>query len=739
VGGAETRSVVMALGNLAGVAFERGDLAAAEEWQQRGLALAKEMASESLDIAKCLSHLGQIAQARGDLAAAQGFQERALAMKEKLSPDTLVTAESLSNLAEVARERGDHALAEQLQRRALAIGERLAPEGYKVATYLFSLGEVALARGELAQAEEHLRRALAIRAKLGPGSTAEALTLHRLGLVSRAAGRSEATLDWFLRALDSLESQSRRLGATDEVRSGFTGRYGVLYQDAVETLVDQGRLAQAVHVLERYRARSLLAMLAERDILFAADVPTELAGERRRIDAEYDSVQAKISGLSPGKQAAEIETQLTRLRELRRSQEDLAARIRQASPRYASLQYPEPLDLEHVRGELDPGTVLLTYSVGAERTLLFAVQATDVSGPGVTAVAIPVRREALRAEVEAFRRAVQSPEGDQAALIRHARELYERLVRPAEAQIAGSRRLVFALDGPLHSLPFAALVRGEGEAAEYLVEWKPLHVVPSATVYAELRRSRPPAASAAGTLVAFGDPAYPALATVLSSDAADPTLREVTRSLTLATLPATRQEVENIVRRFPGRSRKYLGVEATEERAKSVGPEVRYVHFACHGYLDERLPLNSALALTVPEKAAAGADNGLLQAWEIFDQVRIDADLVTLSACDTALGREMGGEGLLGLARAFFYAGARSVLATLWGVPDTSTALFMDRFYAHLGAGQSRDEALRSAQIDFIRGRVRGKGRDLTHPFRWAAHQLSGSVGESNAASSSSP
>jgi CHAT domain-containing protein len=187
--------------------------------------------------------------------------------------------------------------------------------------------------------------------------------------------------------------------------------------------------------------------------------------------------------------------------------------------------------------------------------------------------------------------------------------------------------------------------------------------------------------------------------------------------------------VARIARLFAGRARAYLGDEATEAHAKALDRDARYVHFACHGYLDERFPLNSALALSIPDAPAAGGDNGLLQAWEIFDKVRIDAELVTLSACGTALGKDMGGEGLLGLTRAFHYAGARSVLATLWSVSDMSTALLMERLYTHLRAGQSRDEALRAAQLDFIRGRASSAGRrspDVSHPFHWAALQLSG-------------
>ena len=114
----------------------------------------------------------------------------------------------------------------------------------------------------------------------------------------------------------------------------------------------------------------------------------------------------------------------------------------------------------------------------------------------------------------------------------------------------------------------------------------------------------------------------------------------------------------------------YLGRDATEGHAKALGKDVRYVHFACHGLLDERFPLSSAL---VAADRGTGGDNGLLEAWEIFEKVRLDADLVTLSACETALGKEMGGEGLVGLTRAFQYAGARSVLASLWTVADEST------------------------------------------------------------------
>ena len=185
-------------------------------------------------------------------------------------------------------------------------------------------------------------------------------------------------------------------------------------------------------------------------------------------------------------------------------------------------------------------------------------------------------------------------------------------------------------------------------------------------------------------------------------------------------LPRTRQEVETIASLYAPRSQAYLGMQATEERARSIGKDVPLIHYACHAYVNERFPLDSALVFTIPENPKPGQDNGLLQAWEIFERVHIDADLVTLSACDSGLGKEMGGEGLIGLTRAFQYAGARTVLASLWKVEDASTAELMKRFYGYLKSGKTKDEALRLAQIDLIRS------PNYSQPRDWAAFELMG-------------
>ena len=466
-------------------------------------------------------------------------------------------------------------------------------------------------------------------------------------------------------------------------------------------------------MLFRSRARSFLSLLAERDLRLP-DLPPELAVERKRLDFEYDRVQSQLARLRAGKDDAAIDDLTDKLRDLRTRQQEITARLRRESPRSAALQAPQPLALAGARAALDPGTLLLEYAVGIEKSWLFVVESATASGPGLSVFPIAAGEKSLRREVESLRRLLRRPDSDRATLQARARRLYALLVRPAEGKIARAQRLLLSPDGPLHTLPFAVLARG----SRPLVEWKPLHSALSTTVYAELKRSRPASRNLQEESLAAFAPLYPRSA---SDTAADPELRDVLqRGWSLGPLPSTRKEVESIATLYP-QSHTYLGRDATEERAKSIGPDSRLIHFACHGLLDERFPLNSALALTIPEHPIEGQDNGLLQAWEIFESVHLDADLVTLSACDTALGKEMGGEGLVGLTRAFQYAGARSVLASLWGVADDSTARFMERFYGYLHDGKTKDEALRAAQID----QIREKG-GASHPFYWAAFELNG-------------
>jgi len=764
--------------NLGNVLHDRGDLAAAEEEQRRALAVFERIgntglaggavynqgliAMKRLDLDRAetlyrrtmklwgseadlpMSGLAEVYLQRGDLDRAEEKGNAVLAAIEKTNPGSAEAIGRGEFLGRVALARMDFARAQALLERALADRKKMAPRSLALAQTLRDLGEVARKRGDPRAAEEHYRQALAIEDPL-PGSASKAETLRALGEVVLGLGRRDEALRLFRRAAAALEAQQSRLGGSREARAGFAAGHGEIYRDLIDALVEAGRPAEAFHVLERSRARALLEMLAERDLLFASDVPPDLARERRQLDAEYERTQAELAGAG-AKSTGEAEAVLARLRETRIKQGETTERIRRAAPRLAALQYPQPLDLASVRRSLDPGTLLLAYSVGAERSLLFAVTA-EGRGTGIEVYALPLGARRVRSEVGAFREQLATGVGAE-----RARDLYQALIAPAERLLARASRILVMPDGPLHGLPFAALARGGAKGqAEYLIESKPIHTVVSMTVYAELRKTRrePLAGVSKPTVAAFGDPRYPsparpgptaiAMRGAASDDAPQAVEEEVCidpdavsdaqvrsaveRGTKFEPLPASRLEVEALASLYAPYALVYLGEEATEERAKSLGKEPKIVHFACHALLNDRFPLDSALALTIPQRPGEGQENGLLQAWEIFESVRLDADLVTLSACESGMGKEMGGEGLVGLARAFQYAGARSVLASLWPVQDDASAALMVRFYGYLRTGRTKDEALRQAQVDAIHDAARGA---TARPLDWAAWKLIG-------------
>jgi CHAT domain-containing protein/Tfp pilus assembly protein PilF len=734
---------------------ERGHYAEAVAALQRALAILEQRSPGSIDLATSLARFGAMTRKIGDPESAAELLERALAIRQKLAPESLGIASILTNLGEIARERGELDKAKDLAQRALAIWSKAAPKGNGVVTSLNSLGRIALlqgrldeawdlhsraleisrfdisaftlgylgkvaeARGDLNQAMELHQRALAIFERVAPGMIEEALSLQQIARLHRRMGRPDQAAQLLARAVDALESQVGSLGGSQDFQATYRAKHEAIYRDAVEAELERGHAAEAFNLVERSRARSFLTLLAERDLDLSDEVPAALERSRRDNAARYDRTLRELSRWTPEAGDEARESLHLALSRLRREHEEIAARIREASPRVAALRQPQPLDLDAARKVLDPGTLALSYSVGRDRTTLFAVTRDGA----LRVETLPVGEEALRRDVERFLERVRQPAPLSSQDAGLARSLYRSLIGPVADLVKQSARVLILPDGPLHRLPFGALMRDE----RFLAEWKPLHTALSLTVYGTLRASKAAGpAQGSSRLAAFGDPRYPRSPVV--ADAYGPPLRGVNWS----PLPNTRREVERIAEIYPGASL-YLGEQATEERAKSVGRGVRVLHFATHGYLDDRSPLDSALVLSLPDAGHATGDNGLLQVWEIFDSVRLDADLVVLSACESALGRELSGEGMIGLTRAFQYAGARSVVASLWSVADRATAELMTRFHRHRAAGLSTDEALRAAQIELIRGPVtlatsKGQGMkmDASAPFFWAAFQVFG-------------
>ncbi|HKD17232.1 MAG TPA: CHAT domain-containing protein [Thermoanaerobaculia bacterium] len=758
--------LAMSLHWLGNIAWMRGHLASAEDDYRQALAIRRRVAPRSRDVATSLNALGNLEGSRKDPEAAARLHREALEIAEQRYPGDV--ADLLHNLGEDERLQGHFDAAQALFERALTMHERL-PSGSErdaaIASTLVSMAAVARDRGALRDAERLERRALAIRElqesdtlqlaedrevladilrkrgdlvgargvydqvyrdalRLAPDSELQARAIHAIGRIEEHDGRLARAEDDYRLALDALEGHEGRLGSAPEHRERFSAAYSDYYRDDADALVRLDRPEDAVAVVERSRGRLLREMLTARDLAVGEEAPRELEQERKRLESDYEEIQRRLSESAASSQEAAM--LLDRLAEVRTKRRDVTDRITRQSPRYASLRYPGALSLSDVRDALDPGTLLLLYSVGVDRTLLFAVEPAGATGSGLSVYQLPVSGAALRRSVQRLRNVLAlkdaRPGTSTAAALEQARALYEQLIGPAEERISRSQRLLILPDGPLHTLPWAALVRRRD--GRYLVEQTPIHVGVSIAVYDQIRAGRPAAlADPAVRLAAFGDPTYPAPVErkVDARRVEDPPPPVVAYDgYRLEPLPASRMEVEAITSLYAPRSVAYLGADATEERAKSIGKDIPIVHFATHAIINERFPLDSALVFTIPEQPKEGQDNGFLQAWEIIGQMRINAELVTLSACDSGLGKEMGGEGLIGLTRAFQYAGARSVLASLWKVEDKTTAELMKRFYAYLKSGKTKDEALRSAQIDLIHS------KDHSSPRDWAAFQLNG-------------
>ena len=731
---------------LAGSLKTQGDLDGARELQERVVeARRRILGRDHPQTLISMNNLAATLRAQGDLDGAHELQEQTLEARQRIlgieHPGTL---NSLNHLASTLKAQGDLAGARELQEKVLEARRRiLGPEHLDTLISMNNLAATLRAEGNLSGAKRLLEESLAGLDTLLPGTLIEASALRQLGGLHRESQSLESAAKYFRQAMEALETQVGRLGGTQDLRASFRARFVSVYREAIELFAEMDLTEESLETLERYRARSFLEMLGERDLIFT-DIPEELDRARRSIAARYDK---RFTKLGSAANREEVEALAAELKKLRREQDELAIRIRRSSPKLAALQDPRTLDVRGIRETLDSGTVMLSYSVGEERTQLFAV-----TREALQVETLEIGEQKLRREIALFRARIRqarprSSFGGGFATI--GRRLYATLIEPVSVLVERSDRLLIIPDGPLHLLPFAALIRdvesgGPDDArdGQFLVEWKPIHSVLSATVYAELKRSRKHSGESFGfpaplQLAAFGDPVYPGILEEERRVFGDLRLRAASRRGYLdglSKLEHSRREIREIRELYPAEAvQAYLDEAATEAQAKAIGKEARIVHFAVHGVLDHRVPLDSFLALSIPENLDRGGDNGLLQAWEIFERVRLEADLVVLSACDSALGQELGGEGLIGLTRAFQYAGARTVAATLWSVADEATAELMVRFHRHLEAGEPKDQALRAAQMELLRNPIwienqEGKkvARDLSAPVFWAAFQIIG-------------
>jgi CHAT domain-containing protein/Tfp pilus assembly protein PilF len=589
---------------------------------------------------------------------------------------------------------------------------------------LVRVGDLRARFGDPAKAGDAFARALAVSRRIGD-TDGEAEALAGLARVARDRGDLVGARARLEAALSIVEARRTKL-VSHELRASYLGmQRGAyeLYVDVLQRLHERepgaGHLAAALEASERSRARSLLDLLAEARVDVQAGLDPGLKQRERRIEAETSRIHRRLIAARSREtpDASDVEALEKELAGVERDHRTLEWEMRRASPRYASLRYPEPLRADAVRRTLDAETALLQYVLGRDGSVLFVVTSDEVRS-----VRLPPVRE-IAPLVAAVRAALERPgRRETGRYVRAARRLYELLVAPATEAIRGKRLLLVAPDRDLHYLPFEVLLTdqpstGDFRALPYLVRRWAVGYVPSASVLADLRASRP-APRTGPAFVGFGDPVYDVGARGTGGDA----LFDERGRLDLRRLEGSGREVMRIAERFPPSDAVvYLGREAREGNVKGNArlESARRIHFAVHGVIDEKRPRYSGLVLSLDGDPV---EDGLLQVHEIFN-LRLGADLVVLSACGSGLGREVSGEGILGLTRAFLYAGASSVAVSLWQVSDRSTADLMISFYERMETVPGKAEALRRAKLKAIES-----GRDA-HPFHWAPFILVGSPG----------
>jgi len=759
------RGVAASLHNLGNVALDRGDLTKAEEYFRRAADIEEKVAPDSLNLAVTLNNLGYVAQDRDDLNKAEEYFRRALAIREKLAPESSDAAESLNSLGDVFRERGDLIKAEEYHRQALALLEKLAPGSLETAAVLNSLGDLARKRGDLAKAQEYYRQVLGIREKLAPESKGYAETLAALAGIMVQQQQWNAAAPLLQKSLNVLESQISHLGGGEAIRSGFRAQHASYYQDYIGLLMRQKQPELALQTLERSRAQTMLEMLTEGHVDIHRGVDAALIQREHSLQADINAkVERRIrlrGQQHTEEQAAAINKEIEGLLA---QYNEVEGQINASSPSYAALTQPRSLSAKDIQQQLlDSDTLLLEYSLGEERSYVFAVTPTSLTSYELPKRAeiesmarqvyeqLTARNRTLKEETESQRKTrltkAEAEYSDAAAA------LSRMVLTPVAAQLKGKRLLIVS-DGALQYIPFAVLPEPEalnsGKASSSkglppLVVEHEIVTLPSASVLAVLRADRIGRKEAAKAVAILADPVFAQDDVRVSStqmnghedkdktlgDAPVSSTGRLTRSVAdvglsgdgvyLPRLRFTRREADSIMTVTPlGEGMKALDFHAS--RATATSPELaqyRVVHFATHGLLDSEHPELSGLVLSLVDEKGK-QQNGFLELEDIYN-LNLPAELVVLSACETGLGKQIQGEGLVGLTRGFMYAGASRVMASLWKVDDVATAELMGRFYKAMEKeGMRPAAALRQAQTEMW------KQKDWSSPYYWAAFQMQG-------------
>jgi CHAT domain-containing protein len=701
-------------------------------------------------LADTLTQLGVAATLAGDFAPALAYFDEALPLRQAVG-DRRTEGVTLTYQGRAYTASGDAPRAIEALRRAVDLrsgtGDRRGHGGA-----LIRLAEAEALAGNVEASLSHGREAEAILRAIGDtNQVAQALITQagahrRLGHVDEARATAAA-------AMTAFESVRSRV-ANPETRAAYLGRHQDVYAVAIDVLMDLDRqqpgagfAARALQVSERARARSLLDLFGESGTELRRGVDPALADRERQLARLLDAKADRLFATQAARSQGEAEALSKETQTLEAEYDEVRARIRATSPEYSALTQPQPLDVDAIRRDvLDADTTLVEYALGADasyvwvldrqglKTYRLAPRAKIETAAREAYELVTSRAKNLPRETPSAR--AQRVAASDAALPAALRRVSDLALAPITSFPTTSRLLVVA-DGALQYLPFEMLPAPRRAQAQPLVADFEITALPSASTLAVHRAQLARRPAPTKGVAVFADPVFDTsdirVRTPAVASAAPAVPQAQTRLLTqtddpaapgfgsIARLPFTDDEAKAILVAAQGRQNlAAIGFDANKAAAVDAGlGAYRYLHFATHGFLDTARPSLSAVALSLVGRDGA-AQEGFLRAHELYN-LNLSADLVVLSACETGLGKEIRGEGLIGLTRAFMYAGAARVIVSLWSVSDRATASLMGRLYREmLRNGRTPSASLRAAQLA-----LRSDSR-YQHPYYWAAFTIQG-------------
>lgn len=743
------------LNNIGAVYDRISEPARALDYYERSLGITRALGERRAE-AVILDNIGAIHESLDDHKKALDYHNQSAAIAKEVG-DKATLATALRNVGIAERALGDDIKAIEHLGQALE-NARAVGNPRLIGSALNNLAETFLMSGDKQKALDYYSESLPLWRAAGD-STGEAGTLYGLARAERDQGNVAKARDHIEAALRIVESVRLRY-KRQELRTSYFASVQKYYDFYIDLLMRGSRASQAdtgalaLEVSERARARGLLDMLAEAHVDIRQGVDAALL-ERERSLGQMINARAMVQvQLAAKRSTAQLNSVAREIETLTSQLQEVEAQIRANSPRYAALTQPRPLSLSEIQSRvLDSDTLLLEYALGKDRSYLWVV-----SNTGLTSYELPKRADVEKAAREVYalltRPNVAAQTGDQKRGLRVARahgddrslrdalmKLGHMVLAPAAARL-GLKRLLIVADGALQYIPFAALSARAGAYRPLILDHE-VTSVPSASTLAVLREELSGRKPAPRTLAVLADPVFettderlqranqkrepvgakPAsergLSVKLEKAAADAGL--ATRGLVIPRLPGTRLEAENILALAPEAERKEAtDFAASKQTATSAElSQYKFVHFATHGFLDSANPALSGIVLSLVNEQGVPQD-GFLRAHEIYN-LKLPAELVVLSACQTGLGKEIRGEGLVGLTRGFMYAGAARVIVSLWSVDDEATSLLMSSLYKRMIKDRVPPAAaLRAAQIEML------KQPRWQAPYFWAAFVLQG-------------